>query len=409
MKNWGAKLTATAAAILTVFALSSCAAIKSASPEYTNKEQTEQAQIEERRPGTIDYDFMTPPTLEDKAVSKTDNIGRVLDNSDLGILAISTDDSRLYRIINGEPVWSTVAQAEGEFVDASFVRSIGRSWIVTARKTAEGTLTVEVYDAYAYGNDQGSLRKRSFPNGSMIINELGVMVQSEGKYFKYYPDSGLTSEVALQEGNTLLAPTSTGYLVSYGNRVGLATTAENKGWDSKSDLPEGFTNAATNRMVGFSSSLVALEWTEGNDNALTFHNLINGEKVGENTSITKFPDNYLTEIKFAENQTLAHFDSYTLDVSTRELEDYDFPIIGIIDNVVYLSTGAGMDASEKKPVWKANSSFAPLLGFSQRQALYIEDNALYLINLKHVLSAPTRTTPVTSGTSSPESEDGSGD
>ena len=369
--------------------LTGCAQTKSA--DYTNQQQGEALNVEARAKGSVDINFKTPPTLEDKAASKIDGVSVIQDSGNNGLLILNKDKTQIMRVVGGEIVW-TSEKAPKVFENVKFVQEGDRAWIVATR-TLDKELEVAVYDAYSYTKEQTALRKKTIKNGKAMLSAEGVVISNGTGIFRYYTNTGLMSKVNIPKGSTLLATTNAGYLISQKGKVGLATTSEGKGWNSEEMLPEGFTSAAKNNVVAFSSSVLALRWEEGNKKAVTFINSSTGDFVANFDQ--DFTGDLNKRMRSADSQPVVFVDNIAVDIYQKKITTYDKPIVGIVDSIVYLNDGTGKDLTTGKDAWKPDTAIkAPQLMF-QRQGFYLDGGTVHAVNLRYVVVAPNASASTT--------------
>ena len=90
----------------------------------------------------------------------------------------------------------------------------------------------------------------------------------------------------------------------------------------------------------------------------------------------------LNRIRNAEGAPFVFFNNLVINVSDGTIYETDAPVRGIVDNIVYMDDGSGIDVYTQEPVWKTqDNAEAPLL-FAQRKGYYVEDETLYAFGLK---------------------------
>lgn len=356
---------------------------------YRNEQNVEDLDVEQRQRGTIDIDFKVPPTLEPKASAKIDGISKIIDIGNTGVLVFNADNTQLYRVSNGQVVWSSDKTSQ-KITNAQFVQEGDRPWIVATRQNG-AELEVAVYDAFAAGANQIPLRKKSVKDGKSLIFQDGTMIADSTGVYRFYAQNGLMSKVNLPGGSTLLAPTNLGYLLTKDNHVAMAANADSDGWNSLDLIPSGFSAKAKNSVVAYSPSMLALRWDEGGKSVVQFVNTKTGAVIAQHDGM--MDGNINKSIDSAESKPIMFVDNIAVDIYAKKVQTFDKKIVAIVDNIVYLEDGSSRDLSNNEPAWTENQNGEAPFTIFQRQAFYLRNGSMYLINVKYVPAAnePSKT------------------
>lgn len=345
---------------------------------YSNGRQNEveHSQSKETK-GDIETSINTPVTMEDLAQLKQDDIGSVLDTGTNGILVANEQFTKLYRIEAGRVVWSS---EDAEFETARFVQDGDRVWIVTVH-TADKKTILTVYDAYSQAQDQTAVRTLPVAESKVYMSNSGVVFHDGKAFSRYYPRNGLRASLKLPEGARMVSPTQSGYLIAKDKQI-MVVNSQKGGWTTKGKQPVelGFTDKATVKELSVNPSVSALLWTEEDRNAIAFVNTQTGNQIATWAGVPEEDD--LNRIRNAEGAPFVFFNNLVINVSDGTIYETDAPVRGIVDNIVYMDDGSGIDVYTQEPVWKTqDNAEAPLL-FAQRKGYYVEDETLYAFGLK---------------------------
>lgn len=377
----GKKLCAlTGAGLALTFSLVGCSPNGS---ELQDERVDETSQLQDlNAEGTIKMPFKVAPSLQSKAVAQSKQVSDVLDVSNQGVLGVSSDGSRLYRILNGKIAWSSEVMT-GTHVSAKFVMDKSRLWIVEIRDSGDG-MEIYVFDASSSAENQASLRKKDVGKVGIMFNRNGLILNAgKGDYQGYKPSNGLTYKVSAEKGASITAPAIDGVFVVKDKRVSLSADGTG-GWNGMSQTPEGMTDKAESTMIGYSSSYIATQWTEGDKRVLAIQKASDGTIVAEQdiSQEDEYTNAANTAIRGSQNDSYVYSQNFVADVSTGKISLYEDTVTGVNDGIVYLENGRGYDAKTSEKMWSDANAGAPVSIFIQRHAVIVKDDTMYLVNVK---------------------------
>lgn len=378
----GKKLYAlTGACLALTFAVAGCSPTGS---DLQDERVNETSQLQDlNAEGTVKMPFKVAPSLQSKAVAQSKQVASVLDVSDNGVIGMSSDGSRLYRILNGKIAWSSEVMT-GKHVSAKFVMDKSRLWIVEIRDTGDG-MEIYVFDADSSATNQASLRRKNVGKVGIMFNRNGVILNSgKNKYQGFKPANGLTYNITTDKGAGIVAPAIDGTFVNKDKRVSLAASGEG-GWNGTSQAPEGMSAKAENTMIGYSSSYIATQWTEGDKRILAIQKASDGTIVAQQdiSQEDEYTNAANTAIRGSENNSYVYSQNFVADVDTGKINLYEDTVTGVNDGIVYLQNGRGYDAQTSERMWSDQDAGAPVSIFVQRHAVIVKDDAMYLVNVKY--------------------------
>lgn len=348
--------------------------------ELPSHEQTQSLTIAEQPGGTIEAPFSTSPNIEQKAVLVIDGATEVADYGDQGALIVSDDKRKLYRSTENRVPWSS-AELEGEVTSATFVQAGDREWIIAIVDEGDDKNRILVFDAYAHSYDDEPLRTQDFDGKALNFRDE-VLYTDNKKLMSYDPNHGSSRNVKLPSGTTLLAPSSTGYIVEKDDRISSVAFDKEAAWDSEEFAPEGFEKKAKNKIVGFSNSIIALEWSKkGEDPVTTFHNANTGEVFATTNEIVE--DGSMSKtIGSAESSPFVFLGPLVVQTNTGEITAHSEEVASISNQIVYLADGSGEDVFTGKKAWREDQNGeAPELIW-QDSAYIPHEGDMYIFNTK---------------------------
>lgn len=354
---------------------------------YANGQQKEfQDEATAKAEGTIEPGFDTLVTIEDKAQAKIENISSILAAGTNGVLVTNSARTNLIRVYEGKVAWQS---ADVSFESARFVQDGDRAWIVAVQK-ADGATNVLVYDAFASGKDQQPVRKQSYgAEANVVLSNNGVAVVDGEASFKYSPRTGLSQQISLPAGIGLVTIVPSGYIITKDNKISLVGEDGQEKWNSDAARPSGMPDTATASVLAFATSTVAVQWTNDQTTELTFLDANSGEVIGSTTEKVDEEERYV--LRNAQGSPYVYVSNVLVNVSTGKVSTVDARVTDIVDGIVYLDNGEGLDLETLDPVWtRAEAGVVPNLIY-QRTAFYITDETLYTFNLKAAQQAPTPT------------------
>lgn len=373
------KASASSIAIAAIFTLSACG--QSEEPVYSDHQHQQTLELQNRSVGNIPIDFSVPPTLENQATAQLEGVNKILDFGSTGVVATNAEKNQLFRINDGKLVW-TSEKINGEFSTVKFVQSGTREWIVGMSEN-NGKTRISTYDAYSHSQDDKSLRGKETDGDALVFRD-GIVFTEDKKLYNYSPSHGTQSQVKLPSDSTLLAPTTSGYLISNKGRIAAAATDNNAAWDSLKNRPEGFSDKAKNKVVGYSPSSLALEWEQkGKDKVTTFHNTNTGELIATYEGTIK-KGNMNQRIGNAESLSMIFLKNVAVDTNKKTIKEYDKDIVSINKGLIYFNDGSGEDVATGNKAWEDDQNGESPSLIWKDSAFYVHDDALNVINLKTV-------------------------
>lgn len=379
-------LLGTALALSVVLGASACSSGEDQT--YSDGQQSEvQAQPMAKAKGTIDPGFTTPVTVEDKAQAKIDGVSSILSTDANGVLATNSARTKLMRVYGDQVAWTS---ADTSFETARFVQDGDRAWIVAVQKTDKET-NVLVYDAFSVGADQEPIRKQKYgKDAQVVLGNNGIGVVDGQNAFKYSPRSGLSEPITLPGDSKLVTIVPSGYLMFKDNKASLVGEDGKEKWNSDSSRPEGMSPNTKVSVLAFAASTIVMQWEEGGKTVLTFLDANNGSLIASTTEPIAEDDSYA--LRSAQGAPYLYVGNLLVNVASEEVEVMDSNVTDVVDSIVYLEDGQGLDLGTLEPVWtKDNLAPVPNLIY-QRTAFYIQDDSLYTFSLKGAVSSTSSPT-----------------
>lgn len=360
----------------------------------SGEEELREFEVDETRPvaelpeeGDISVDYTTPPPLQDEAFNSLDDVSvdSIADTYADRALVVSDDGQQLHRIDNGSYQWSSeVQENRGEFVTASFVHDLDRTWVVAVYDDGDDGMTVVVFDSESHAEDQEALRIETFSSAeSIVTNRHGVLVYTDDSDIEYLPSTGLMSNINVPSDASLQSLSRDGYLLKDDGNISLAAEEESgvTGWNGRDHLPTGFTEDAESTLIGIGDSYIALQWEEDDSEVVTINSSANGAIIAEGDHDETFEFSR-TRLKGSPNEPYLYADNYVVDVSNEEIIFFNEDVVGVADNIAYLADGSGYSVESEDLVWRSTDQDIAVNSFVQRTAFFIDDNDLFLHRLK---------------------------